>query len=102
MSLKRRFTSQPDSRNSVANQSSSSGWVGGCPCEPKSSLVLTMPVPNISCQYRLTVTRAIKGFDGSTSQRANPNRFLGYEAGKGGKAAGTLGSTCSRGWSYWP
>src|SRR5437016_3119753 len=39
------FTSQPSSRNCTARQSSNSGWLGGSPWEPKSSAVLTMPVP---------------------------------------------------------
>ena len=38
-----RLTSQPSSRNWTASQSSSSGWLGGSPCAPKSSAVLTMP-----------------------------------------------------------
>ena len=36
--------------NSVASQSSSSGWLGASPCEPKSSDVLTRPVPKYDCQ----------------------------------------------------
>ena len=45
ISLKSLFTSQPDSRNSTASQSSSSGCDGASPCDPKSSAVFTMPVP---------------------------------------------------------
>ena len=55
------LTSQPESTNSVASQSSSSGWLGKSPCRPKFSLVLTMPVPKSICQNRFTVTRAVSG-----------------------------------------
>ena len=44
------FTSQPVRINSVASQSSSSGWDGVSPCEPKSSTVLTIPTPKYICQ----------------------------------------------------
>ena len=54
------FMSQPVRTNSVASQSSSSGCDGHSPCEPKSSTVLTSPVPNAFCQKRLTATRAGK------------------------------------------
>ena len=47
------FVSQPLSMNSIASQSSNSGCVGGSPCDPKSSLVNTMPRPNRISQYRL-------------------------------------------------
>ena len=63
MSLNSRFTSQPDSRNSAANQSSSSGWVGGCPCD-ESSLVLTMRYRK-SLAESVHSTRAISGLEGS-------------------------------------
>ena len=39
------FTSHPDSRNSTAIQSNRSGCDGGSPCDPKSSVVFTIPVP---------------------------------------------------------
>ena len=39
------FMLQPLSMNSVASQSSSSGWVGRSPWVPKSSLVTTRPRP---------------------------------------------------------
>ena len=42
-SLKKRFTSQPLSRNSTASQSSSSGCDGSSPVIPKSPAVRTMP-----------------------------------------------------------
>ena len=38
------FTSQPLSMNSTASQSSSSGWVGHSPCEPRSSSVRDEPL----------------------------------------------------------
>src|SRR5256885_16832070 len=37
----------------VASQSSSSGCVGGTPCDPKSSGVRTIPSPKWYCQTRL-------------------------------------------------
>ena len=46
-----------------------------------------MPVPKICCQKRLTATRAVSGFLGSTSHRANPSRFRGASGGNGGKNA---------------
>src|SRR5204862_4842403 len=91
------FTSQPDSRNSTASQSSSSGCDGGSPCEPKSSAVFTRPVPKISCQKRFTVTRAVSGFEGSTSHRARPSRLRGRETAIGGSTDGAAGVTSSRG-----
>ena len=50
------------------------GMRGGSPCAPKSSDVLTSPVPKSICQKRLTVTRAVSGWSGLTSQlaRAEP------------------------------
>ena len=68
------LTSQPERTNSVASQSSSSGWLGGSPWAPKSSTVFTSPVPKSICQSRLTATRAVSGLAGSTSQRARPSR----------------------------
>ena len=83
-----RFTSQPSSRNCTASQSSSSGWLGGSPCEPKSSAVLTMPVPKNCCQNRLTATRAVSGCFGAISHWARPRRFIGAPGGSGGRNAG--------------
>ena len=91
-----RFTSQPSSRNCTASQSSSSGWLGGSPCEPKSSAVLTMPVPKTWSQNRLTATRAVSGWFGAVSQRASPSRFSGAPGGSGGKNAGVARPTLSR------
>ena len=48
----------------MASQSSSSGWLGHSPCAPKSSTVLTRPVPKNICQERLTATRAVSGCAG--------------------------------------
>src|SRR4051812_25184597 len=70
--------------NSVASQSSSSGWLGPPPCEPKPSAVSPTPAPKCSCQARLTATRAVSGLAGSTSQRANPRRLFGTPFGSGG------------------
>ena len=55
-----------------------------------------MPVPNISCQKRLTVTRAVSGFSGRSSHSAKPSRLRGKSGGIGGKAAGVAGVTVSR------
>src|SRR5437867_13149010 len=89
------FTSQPVRTNSVASQSSRSGCDGASPCDPKSSVVFTIPVLKYICQKRFTVTRASSGFDGSTSHSANPNQFGGYAAGDDSNAAGSIGVTAS-------
>ena len=68
------FTSQPLSTNSQASQSSSSGWVGQAPCEPKSSSVVTSPWPKTSFQSRLTITRATSGLSRAASHRARSRR----------------------------
>ena len=68
--------------NSTASQSSSSGCVGSIPCEPKSSLVSTMPVPNSCSQCRLATTRAVSGFLRSTSHLARPSRLRGRSSAK--------------------
>ncbi len=78
----------PPDTNSVASQSSSSGCIGRSPCDPKSSLVSTMPWPKICSQYRFTVTRAVSGFSSLTSQRARPRRFVGAFSGSGGRNEG--------------
>ena len=56
------FTSQPESMNSHASQSSSSGCDGGSPCEPRSSSVFDRPMPKNCFQSRFIVTRAVSGF----------------------------------------
>ena len=88
---KNRFTSQPDSRNSTASQSSSSGCEGNSPLTPKSPAVRTRPVPNTSCQKRFTVTRAVSGCSGRSSHSARPSRFRGKSAGIGGRKPGVPG-----------
>src|SRR5581483_12385256 len=87
--------SHPVRMNSVASQSSSSGLLGGSPWDPKSSELLTKPVPKYICQYRLTVTRAVNGLAGLTSQRASVSRFAGASLGRGGSAEGTPAVTFS-------
>ena len=96
------FTSQPVRINSVASQSSNSGWDGFSPCNPKSSVVFTKPVPKYCCQKRFTVTRAVKGWFGSTSHLARPSRFVGAPRGSGGRIEGTPGVTLSLFLSYSP
>ena len=51
---------------------------------------------------RLTATRAVSGFSGSTSQRARPSRSRGAPSGSGWNAAGTPGSTASPGSRKFP
>src|SRR5215471_21788787 len=92
--------SQPVRTNSVASQSSSSGWLGGSPCEPKSSAVLTIPVPKYCCQYWFTATRAGSGLDGSRIHFANPKRFGGMSRDIGGRKDGTPEVTLSPLLSY--
>src|SRR2546421_307221 len=65
---------QPCSTNSTASQSSSSACDGASPFNPKSSLVLTSPVPKYVCQTRLTIDRAAVSPRSSTSQRAKSSR----------------------------
>ena len=94
MSRKSAFTSQPDSRNSTASQSSSFGCDGSSPVMPKSPAVGTRPVPKTSCQKRLTVTRAVSGWSGWVSHCASPRRLAGAPwataGGPPGRAAGDL------------
>ena len=67
--------SQPDSRNSTESQSSSSGWVGASPWEPKSSVVFTIPRPKCIVQIRFTKTREVNGCSGSNNHSVSPIRF---------------------------
>ena len=55
--------------NSAASQSSSSGWVGHSPCEPRSSSVFDSPVPKNCRQARLTNARAVSGFRARRASR---------------------------------
>ena len=98
-----RLTSQPSSRNCTASQSSSSGWLGGSPCEPKSSAVLTMPgaedlepEPVDRHPGRQRVVRA------RPASWASPSRLTGAPGGSGGRNAGVARPTLSRRWSYSP
>ena len=72
--------------NSVASQSSSSGWVGGSPCVPKSSLVSTRPRPKNCSQTRLTATRAVSGL----------SRRQASARGRAGSAAGRRAAAAAR------
>ncbi len=74
MSLCIAFMLHPRATNSDASQSSSSGWLGGDPCVPKSLSVSTRPRPKYSCHMRLTATRAVSGFFGSTIHFARSSR----------------------------
>ena len=87
------LTSQPLRTNSVASQSRSCGWVGGSPWVPKSSSVVTMPLPKSLAQRRFTVTRAVSGFSSEVIQRAKPSRLAGAPCGKGWNAVGTAAVT---------
>ena len=71
------MTSQPESMNVRASQSSSSGCEGSWPWLPKSSGVATIPRPKSDCHQRLTVTRAVSGCFGSVTHRARPSRLRG-------------------------
>ena len=64
----------PRATNSLASQSSSSGCDGGVPWVPKSFSVSTRPRPKNCLPERLTVTRAVSGFAGSTSHCARSSR----------------------------
>ena len=68
------FTLQSRAMNSLASQSSSSGWVGSSPNRPKSFGVRTIPRPKWCWKIRFAITRAVNGCDGSVSQRANARR----------------------------
>ena len=66
MSLTSGLTRQPPATNSVLSHSSSSGWVGRCPCAPKLSGVGTIPRPKSCFQMRLTITRATRALAGES------------------------------------
>src|SRR5262245_26253670 len=89
------FTFHPVRINSVANQSRRSGCDGTSPWEPKSSKVLTIPVPKYICQNRFTATLAVNGFEEPTNHRARQRRLFGKSLGTGDKIAGTPGVTLS-------
>ena len=69
--------------NRWLNQSSNSGWVGGIPCDPRSSNVSARPLPKSCSQTRFTMVRAVKGFCFEVSHIARPNLLRGALAGKG-------------------
>ena len=69
---------------------------GSSPAMPKSPLVRTRPVPNTSCQKRLTVTRAVSGCSGRSSHCAKPSRLLRQIGGIGGSDFGVAAFTWSR------
>ena len=75
------FTSQPDSRNSTASQSSSSGCDGGRACTPKSSADSTNPAPKNSCQKRFTMTRANRGLVAIDHPARQPEPVRGQPRG---------------------
>ena len=89
------LTLQSRRRNSTANQSNNSPWMGNSLCIPKSSDVLTNPVPKKFCHIRLTRTRAVKGFSSATSQRANPRRLLGKDSSIAGSQFGVPAESIS-------
>jgi hypothetical protein len=85
------LTSHPLSTKSTASQSSSSGWVGHSPWEPRSSGVRASPCPKKSFHCRFTKTRAVRGFVGGGEparevEARGPAAFrfdLGQEVGNG-------------------
>src|SRR6187401_2554113 len=68
------FMLQPLRTNSVASQSRSFGCEGGRPLRPKFDGLATKPLPKWFIQIRLTMTLAVRGWLGCTSQRARANR----------------------------
>src|SRR6266850_1576339 len=60
--------------SSHASQSSNSGCEGGSLCIPKSSGVVTIPMPKYACHRRLTTARAVVGERPSMSHFANASR----------------------------
>ena len=105
------FMDQPLRTNSVASQSSNSGFAGRVPARPKSFGVATRPWPKCDCQTRFTSTRAVSGFDGEAIHSASVTRrpvdfvlaALRMAAGFGSNAERKPGSTGSRGslWLPW-
>ena len=59
---------------STANQSNSLGWVGLCPCAPRSSRSRARPFPKNCFQTRFTKTRAVKGLSREAIHRAKSRR----------------------------
>src|SRR5690606_13796529 len=91
--LTNRLMSQPFSAKSTASQSNSFGWEGRAPCIPKSSEVLTIPLPKNSCHILFTNTRAVSGFFESNIHSDKPSLFLGYSAENGNIDSGVPGNT---------
>jgi hypothetical protein len=91
------FTFQPLSINSTASQSSNSWFAGGSLVVPKSSVDFTEPTPKISCQNRLTVTRAVSGLSAELIHLARPRRFVGAPAGIACSTPGVAAVTLSFG-----
>src|SRR5436190_20345194 len=73
--------------NSHASQSSSAACDGSSQRVPKSSGVLTRPVPKYTCQIRFTNARAVVGDFGSTSHLAKVSRAASELDGSGCKNA---------------
>ena len=88
ISLNNFLTSQPDSRNSTASQSSNSGCDGNSPETPKSPADRTRPVPNNSLQNRFTVTRAVSGCSGRSSHLRKPKPIVRQVGREGGQHRG--------------
>ena len=92
------FMSQSFWTNSVANQSSNSGCVGGSPCPPRSSSRDDKPVPKNNFHIRFTYAREVSGFSASIIHFARSSRFARASSSRSlvfGKNAGTAGSTSS-------
>ena len=79
---------QPSLVNVVASQSRSSGWVGGSPWVPKSSLVKTRPRPKNCSQNRFTATRAVSGILLVHQPAGEAEAVGGLALGRGGRKAG--------------
>ena len=97
------FSDQPCRMNSTASQSSSSG------CDGRFALVAEIAERSrpARCRRRrptarLTVTRAVSGFSGETSQRAKPSRLRGASAGRAAGRRARPAPPASSGCRYSP
>ena len=84
----------------MASQSSSSGWLGHSPCEPKFSAVLTRPMPKELLPEAVDRDAGGERIAGSTIHCARPSRLIGAPLGSGGRTRGQAGVTLSPCLSY--
>ena len=85
--------------NSTASQSSSSGWLGYSPCNPRSPVSFERPMPKSRDHRRLAKTRAVRGLSRATIQCARSRRVArrvlrrNPVSDRGGEEGGGAGST---------